>query len=171
MVLIACAIRLDTPGPVFYRQERVGQHGKIFMLRKFRSMKMDAEAVGKPVWAMRKDPRVTRVGRLIRSTRMDELPQLLNVLSGEMSFIGPRPERPHFVETLANAIPHYCDRSCIKPGITGWAQVKFPYGASIEDARMKLAYDLYYIKHRSPLLNLLITVATIRVILFQEGSR
>jgi exopolysaccharide biosynthesis polyprenyl glycosylphosphotransferase len=171
MVLVALAIRLESPGPVFYRQERVGRHGHVFMLRKFRSMAVDAESVGKPVWAARKDPRVTRVGRFIRRTRIDELPQLLNVLTGEMSFIGPRPERPHFVAQLTAAIPHYADRECLKPGITGWAQVKFPYGASIEDARMKLAYDLYYLKHRSLFLNLMILFATVRVILFQEGSR
>jgi exopolysaccharide biosynthesis polyprenyl glycosylphosphotransferase len=171
MLLIALAIKLDTHGPVFYSQERVGRHGKVFKLRKFRSMVVNAESVGKPVWAAHKDSRITAIGRLIRATRMDELPQLLNVLFGEMGFIGPRPERPHFVDRLAECIPHYNDRACVKPGITGWAQVRFPYGASIEDARMKLAYDLYYIKHRSLLLNAMIMVATIRVILFQEGAR
>jgi exopolysaccharide biosynthesis polyprenyl glycosylphosphotransferase len=171
MVLVAAAIRIESRGPVFYRQERVGRYGRVFMLRKFRSMAVDAEAVGKPVWAAAKDPRVTRVGRFIRRTRVDELPQLINVLAGEMSFIGPRPERPQFVRQLTAAIQHYADRECLKPGITGWAQVKFPYGASIEDARMKLAYDLYYVKHRSLFLNLMIMFATVRVILFQEGSR
>ncbi len=171
MALVAAAIKLDSPGPVFYRQERVGRHGQMFMLRKFRSMTVNAEAIGAPMWAVRNDPRMTRIGRLIRRARIDELPQMLNVLAGEMSFIGPRPERPHFVQRLSAAIPNYADRACLKPGITGWAQIKFPYGASVEDARMKLAYDLYYVKHRSLFLNLLIMVATVRVILFQEGSR
>ena len=171
VVLAALAIKAESPGPVFYCQERVGRHGRVFMLRKFRSMVRDAEAVGAPVWAAQDDPRVTRIGRLMRRTRIDELPQVLNVLSGEMSFIGPRPERPHFVERLTALIPGYAGRTCLKPGITGWAQIKFPYGASVEDARMKLAYDLYYVKHRSLFLNLLILVSTVRVILFQEGSR
>jgi lipopolysaccharide/colanic/teichoic acid biosynthesis glycosyltransferase len=138
---------------------------------KFRSMWTDAEAEGKPRWAARNDSRVTRVGAFIRSTRIDELPQLINVLRGEMSFIGPRPERPHFVEELARDIPLYRDRAYVKPGITGWAQVNFPYGASVEDARQKLSYDLYYVKNRSLFLDLLILVSTIRVILFQEGAR
>ncbi|WP_276968345.1 exopolysaccharide biosynthesis polyprenyl glycosylphosphotransferase, partial [Metallibacterium scheffleri] len=170
MLLIALIIKLDSPGPVFYRQERVGLHGKTFMLLKFRSMRTDAEAAG-PVWARTADPRVTRVGRFIRRTRIDELPQLLNVLRGEMSFVGPRPERPHFIAELARAIPRYHDRAFVKPGITGWAQVNFPYGASIEDARMKLAYDLYYISHRNLFLDFLILFSTVRVILLQEGSR
>jgi sugar transferase (PEP-CTERM system associated) len=170
MLLTALLIKLDSPGPVFYRQERVGLHGKTFMLLKFRSMRTDAEAAG-PVWARTADPRVTRVGRFIRRTRIDELPQLLNVLRGEMSFVGPRPERPHFISELARAIPRYHDRAFVKPGITGWAQVNFPYGASIEDARMKLAYDLYYISHRNLFLDFLILFSTVRVILLQEGSR
>ena len=170
MLLTALVVRLDSPGPVLYRQVRVGQHGRPFTLLKFRSMKVDAEARG-PAWAAQSDPRVTRVGSFMRRTRIDELPQLLNVLRGEMSFIGPRPERPHFVEQLAEIIPHYRERALVKPGLTGWAQVNFPYGASVEDARMKLSYDLYYVKHRSLLLNLLILFATVRVILFQEGAR
>jgi lipopolysaccharide/colanic/teichoic acid biosynthesis glycosyltransferase len=156
---------------VFYRQERVGQGGQRFMLLKFRSMRTDAEAQGKPVWASRGDPRVTRVGRFLRLTRIDEIPQVLNVLRGDMAFVGPRPERPAFVEELTQVIPRYEDRAFVKPGITGWAQVNYPYGASIEDARMKLAYDLYYLSRRSLFLDLLILVATIRVVLFQEGSR
>lgn len=170
MLLTALVVRLDSPGPVLYRQVRVGLHGRPFTLLKFRSMKVDAEARG-PAWAAQSDPRVTRVGSFMRRTRIDELPQLLNVLRGEMSFIGPRPERPHFVEQLAQIIPHYRERASVKPGLTGWAQVNFPYGASVEDARMKLSYDLYYVKHRSLLLNLLILFATVRVILFQEGAR
>ncbi|MGC8468527.1 MAG: exopolysaccharide biosynthesis polyprenyl glycosylphosphotransferase [Acetobacteraceae bacterium] len=171
MLLAAVAIRLDSAGPVFYRQERVGRDGRSFMLVKFRSMSLDAEAGLGPCWAAEHDSRVTRVGRFIRRVRIDELPQLFNVLRGEMSMIGPRPERPHFVARLAEAIPGYRDRAYVKPGITGWAQVNFRYGASIEDARMKLAYDLYYVKHRSLFLDLLILISTLRVVLFQEGSR
>jgi sugar transferase (PEP-CTERM system associated) len=171
MLLTAMLIRLDSPGPVLYRQRRVGLHGKTFTLFKFRSMAMDAEAGGKPRWAMKQDPRITRVGNFIRPMRIDELPQLINVLRGEMSMIGPRPERPHFVEQLTRIIPFYRERSYVKPGITGWAQVNFPYGASVEDARQKLAYDLYYVKNRGVLLDLLILLATVRVILFREGAR
>jgi len=170
MLLVALLVRLDSPGPVLYRQERVGLGGRSFTLLKFRSMRADAEARG-PVWAKQRDARVTRIGSFMRRTRIDELPQLLNVLRGEMGFIGPRPERPHFVEKLAEVIPYYRERARVKPGLTGWAQVNFPYGASIEDARGKLSYDLYYVKHRSLLLDLSILFATVRVILFQEGSR
>jgi lipopolysaccharide/colanic/teichoic acid biosynthesis glycosyltransferase len=165
------AIKLDSTGPVFYRQRRVGQFDKSFTLLKFRSMTVDAEAGGNPVWAQQNDPRVTRVGRFIRATRIDELPQLVNVLVGEMSLVGPRPERPHFVEQLSRAIPFYRQRSYVKPGVTGWAQINFPYGASIEDAREKLAYDLYYIKNRSLLLDAAVLVSTIRVVLFGKGAR
>ena len=170
MLLTALMVRLDSPGPVFYRQERVGLNGEVFTLFKFRSMRVDAELKG-PTWASQSDPRITRVGSFLRRTRIDELPQLVNVLRGQMSFIGPRPERPHFVEKLSEVVPHYRDRTSVKPGLTGWAQVNFPYGASIEDARVKLSYDLYYVKHRSLLLDLLILIATIRVILFAEGAR
>lgn len=170
MALTAILIRLDSPGPALYRQERVGLHGRPFTLLKFRSMRLDAEAGG-PAWAARNDTRVTRIGNFLRLTRIDELPQLFNVLKGEMAFVGPRPERPHFVDQLAEVIPSYRDRSAVKPGITGWAQVNYPYGASVEDARQKLSYDLYYVKRRSLFLDLLILVATVRVILFQEGSR
>jgi sugar transferase (PEP-CTERM system associated) len=170
MALTALLIRLDSPGPVLYRQERVGLHGRVFTLLKFRSMRQDAEARG-PAWAAQQDPRVTRIGGFIRRARIDELPQLINVLKGEMGFVGPRPERPHFVDQLAEVIPFYRDRACVKPGITGWAQVNYPYGASIEDARQKLSYDLYYVKHRNLFLDLLILIATVRVILFQEGAR
>ena len=171
LVLTAIAIRLDSAGPILYRQERVGLGGRTFSLLKFRSMRPDAEAGGAPRWAARHDDRVTRVGRFIRLTRIDEIPQAINVLRGDMSLVGPRPERPVFVEQLGRLIPHYHDRASVRPGITGWAQVNYPYGASVEDARMKLAYDLYYIGRRSLFLDLLILVATVRVILFQEGSR
>ncbi len=171
MLIVAALIKLDSDGPVLYRQKRVGLHGRVFTLLKFRSMRVDAEAGGKARWAMRNDPRVTRVGSIMRATRIDELPQLLNVVRGEMSFIGPRPERPEFVAELARIIPLYHDRAYVKPGITGWAQVNFPYGASVEDARQKLSYDLFYVKNRSLFLDLLILVSTVRVILFQEGAR
>ena len=170
MLLAAIAIRLESAGPVLYRQERTGLQGHPFVLYKFRSMCEDAERSG-PTWAAQRDSRVTRVGAFIRSTRIDELPQLLNVLRGEMSFIGPRPERPHFVAQLAEVIPAYRRRAQVKPGLTGWAQVNYPYGASVEDARMKLSYDLYYVTHRSLVLDVLILFATVRVILFREGAR
>ena len=134
-------------------------------------MTADAEAGGSPRWAQKQDPRITRVGRFIRATRIDELPQLANVIRGEMSLVGPRPERPHFVEQLARAIPFYRQRAYVKPGLTGWAQVNFPYGASVEDAREKLAYDLYYVKNRTIMLDMIILISTIRVVLFREGAR
>ncbi len=171
VALTALAVRMDTPGPILYRQDRVGLCGRGFTLLKFRSMRVDAEAGGKPRWAAKRDSRVTRVGAFIRSTRIDELPQLLNVLRGDMSLVGPRPERPHFVEQLAALIPFYNERAYVKPGITGWAQVNYPYGASVEDAREKLAYDLYYLKNRGLFLDFLVLMATVRVILFREGAR
>ncbi len=170
LLLAMLAIHLDSPGPLFYRQDRVGLHGRVFTLFKLRSMRLDAEAGG-PAWAAQHDSRVTRVGGFLRRTRIDELPQLFNVLRGEMAIVGPRPERPHFVGQLARAIPFYGDRAAVRPGITGWAQVNYPYGASVEDARHKLSYDLYYIKRRSLFLDMLILIATVRVVLFQEGSR
>jgi exopolysaccharide biosynthesis polyprenyl glycosylphosphotransferase len=170
MLLTAAAIRLDSPGPVLYRQERAGLHGRPFTLLKFRSMHADAEACG-PVWAAQRDPRVTRIGSFIRLTRIDELPQLFNILHGRMSFIGPRPERPHFVAQLQQVLPLYAERMSVKPGLTGWAQVNYPYGASVEDARAKLSYDLYYVKHRSLLLDLMILLGTVRVVLFRRGAR
>lgn len=170
MVVVAVLVRFDSSGPVLYRQERVGRNGQSFTLLKFRSMRPNAEATG-PTWAQQRDPRVTRVGSFMRRTRIDELPQLINILRGEMSFIGPRPERPHFVEQLAAEIPFYRERARVKPGLTGWAQVNYPYGASVEDARAKLSYDLYYVKNRSLLLDILILLSTVRVILFQEGAR
>lgn len=168
--IVAVIVRLDSPGPVLYRQERVGLNSRPFTLLKFRSMRLDAEASG-PRWAQQKDPRVTRVGLFMRKTRIDELPQLINILVGEMSFIGPRPERPHFVHQLSALIPSYEERARVKPGLTGWAQVNYPYGASVEDARAKLSYDLYYVKNRTFLLDLLILLSTVRVILLQEGAR
>jgi exopolysaccharide biosynthesis polyprenyl glycosylphosphotransferase len=171
MALTALAVKIESSGPVFYRQQRVGQFDKTFTLFKFRSMTADAEASGSPRWAEKEDPRITRVGHFIRATRIDELPQLANVIRGEMSMVGPRPERPHFVEQLARAIPFYRQRAYVKPGLTGWAQVNFPYGASVEDAREKLAYDIYYVKNRTIVLDLIILVSTIRVVLFREGAR
>jgi len=170
MLLTALAVRLETAGPVLYKQERVGENGRLFTLCKFRSMRADAET-GTPIWAKEKDDRVTRVGRFIRITRLDELPQLWNVLRGDMSFVGPRPERPFFVEQLAAAIPFYTDRHAVKPGVTGWAQVKYRYGSSIEDAMEKLRYDLYYIKHLSVLFDLTIVIDTVKVILSGKGAK
>lgn len=168
--LVTALVKLDSPGPVFYRQERIGLGGRIFTLVKFRSMRTDAEAAG-PRWASEQDPRVTRLGRFLRRTRIDELPQLLNVLTGNMSLVGPRPERSCFVEQLNQAIPHFAARVVVKPGVTGWAQVNHPYGASVEDARQKLAYDLYYLQHRSLRLDLRIMLATVRVMVCGTGAR
>jgi exopolysaccharide biosynthesis polyprenyl glycosylphosphotransferase len=171
LLLAALAIKLDSPGPIFYRQERVGLGGRVFAFYKLRSMRVDAEVGGTPSWAALRDRRVTRVGSFMRRTRIDEIPQMVNVLRGDMCFIGPRPERPHFVNQLERVLPFYADRHHVKPGITGWAQVNCSYGASIEDARKKLVYDLYYVKHRSLFLDLLVMISTVRVILFQEGAR
>lgn len=157
--------------PVFYRQRRVGYEGAIFDVLKFRSMRTDAEKSGKPVWASKGDLRVTRVGRFIRKYRIDELPQILNVLRGDMSFVGPRPERPEFVEKLSKSIPFYRERHCVKPGITGWAQLSYPYAASESDAVEKLQYDLYYVKHHSLLFDLVILLQTAEVVLWGHGSR
>lgn len=170
MLLTALAVRLESPGPVIYRQARVGLHEKEFMVYKFRSMRQDAEKNG-AVWAQANDVRVTRVGKIIRKTRLDELPQLWNVLKGDMSFIGPRPERMTFVRELKKTIPYYGLRHTVKPGLTGWAQVRYPYGASEEDARRKLEYDLYYIKNMSLLLDLNIIFKTAGVVLFPKGAR
>jgi exopolysaccharide biosynthesis polyprenyl glycosylphosphotransferase len=171
MLIAALVIKCDSRGPVFYRQERVGLNGRRFALLKFRSMRQDAEADGRPVWAAARDDRITWVGGFMRRTRIDELPQLFNVLCGEMSLVGPRPERPHFVDHLGKIIPFYDERHTVLPGITGWAQVNYPYGASVEDARQKLAYDLYYIANRSLLLDLRILLATVAVVIFQKGAR
>jgi exopolysaccharide biosynthesis polyprenyl glycosylphosphotransferase len=167
--LVALAIRLDSPGPVFYSQQRVGYRGRAFRVWKFRSMVQAAEADGLAVWARPGDPRVTRVGRFLRATRLDELPQVLNVLRGEMSIVGPRPERPEFVAELEKVIPFYRARLLVKPGLTGWAQIKYRYGSSAEDALVKLQYDLYYVKHRSLLLDALILAKTVPVILRFAG--
>ncbi|HIJ96942.1 MAG TPA: TIGR03013 family PEP-CTERM/XrtA system glycosyltransferase [Desulfuromonadales bacterium] len=169
--LIACAIKLDSPGPIFFRQQRVGMKEKPFMLFKFRSMRQDAEQGTGAVWAGKNDPRVTTLGKFLRNTRIDEIPQLINVLKGEMSFVGPRPERPEFVEKLQQLIPFYSKRHFIKPGLTGWAQVRYPYGASVEDAIEKLRYDLYYLKNIGPFLDTLIFFDTIKVVLFGKGVR
>lgn len=171
MVLTALAIKLDSPGPVIYRQERVGLGGRRFMCLKFRSMTVDAEKDGVARWASKNDARVTRVGRFIRKTRIDELPQLLSVLKGEMSMVGPRPERPSFVEELKQHIPFYDLRHSVKPGVTGWAQVRYSYGASLEDARRKHQFDLYYVKNNSLFLDVLVLIETVSVVLFREGAR
>jgi sugar transferase (PEP-CTERM system associated) len=170
IVLTAIAIKLDSRGPVFYRQERVGIHKVVFNIIKLRSMRVDAEKNG-PVWAGQEDPRVTRVGRIIRKLRIDELPQFINVLRGDMSFIGPRPERPVFVDQLEREISFYSQRHLVKPGLTGWAQIRYPYGASVEDAIEKLQYDLYYIKNQSPVLDAIIVFETIRIVIFGKGAR
>ncbi len=167
-ILTAVLIRLESPGGVFYKQERVGKNGVPFNVIKFRSMRADAEKAG-PVWARQDDDRTTRIGRFIRKTRIDEIPQFWNILRGEMDFVGPRPERPHFVSQLAEEIPYYEQRHLIAPGLTGWAQIKYPYGASIEDARQKLQYDLYYIKNQSLMLDAAILFETIKIILFGRG--
>ena len=169
MLATAAAIWLDDGRPVFYRQDRVGENGRIFVLSKFRSMRKDAEH-GTPMWAKDGDDRVTRIGRVIRKTRLDELPQLWNVIRGDMSFVGPRPERPYFVEELSRAIPFYQQRHAVKPGLTGWAQVKYRYGSSLEDAMEKLRYDLYYIKHLAVFFDLTIVFDTVKVVLFGKGA-
>lgn len=171
ILLTAIAIKLDSSGLVFFLQERVGKDGRIFKLIKFRSMKIDAEASTGPVWAQVDDPRITRVGRFIRRTRIDEIPQFINVLKGDMHLVGPRPERLHFTKQLQEVIPYYSERHSVKPGITGWAQVKYPYGATIDEAREKLKYDLYYIKNISILLDLWIVLQTVKIVLLGRGSR
>ena len=170
VLLTAILIKLDSRGPVFYKQERIGKNGRPFVLVKFRSMRVDAEKEG-PVWATKGDDRTTRVGRIIRKIRVDEIPQFWNILRGEMSFVGPRPERPHFVAQLAQEIPYYEQRHLIAPGLTGWAQIKYPYGASVEDARQKLQYDLFYIKNHSLFLDAIILFETIKIILFGRGAQ
>jgi sugar transferase (PEP-CTERM system associated) len=168
-VATAILIKLDSKGPIFYKQERVGKGGRVFRVIKFRSMKTDAEANGMPMWAATNDERTTRVGRVIRKLRIDEVPQFWNILLGEMSFVGPRPERPHFVEQLAREIPYYEHRHLVAPGLTGWAQIKYPYGASVADATQKLQYDLYYIKNQSLTLDMVIVFDTIKTVLFGKG--
>lgn len=170
LLLVAAAIKLDSRGPVFYRQERTGQGGRSYFLWKFRSMRTDAEKNG-AVWAKKDDDRVTRVGRFIRRTRIDEIPQVFNVLTGDMSFVGPRPERPVFISQLKQQIPFYALREAVKPGITGWAQIRYPYGASVEDARNKLEFDLYYVKNGSLFLDVGIIFHTVRHVLLGRGAR
>lgn len=170
VVLTAIAVKLESPGPVIYRQERVGLGGRSFMCLKFRSMRIDAEKDGVARWATKNDSRVTRVGAFIRKMRIDELPQLISVLKGEMSLVGPRPERPSFVAQLQQQIPFYDIRHSVKPGVTGWAQVRYSYGASVEDARRKHQFDLYYVKNNSLFLDLLVLVETVSVVLFREGA-
>jgi len=171
MALAAVAVRLTSPGPALYVQQRVGMNGRVFPIYKFRSMRADAEATTGAVWAAPgDDPRVTKVGRLLRRSRIDELPQLWNVIRGDMSLVGPRPERPEFVENLTRQIPFYSQRHVVRPGLTGWAQVRYAYGASVEDAMEKLQYDLYYIKNRSIALNLYIIVETAKTVITRSGS-
>ena len=170
IVLFALLVKLDSKGPAFFRQKRVGLYGQHFDVIKLRSMRIDAEAEGAK-WACKDDPRATRIGRFIRKVRIDELPQAWTVLKGEMSFVGPRPERPEFVEELEDQLPYFAERHMVKPGITGWAQINYPYGASIEDSRHKLEYDLYYAKNYTPFLDLLIILQTLRVVLWHEGAR
>jgi sugar transferase (PEP-CTERM system associated) len=169
--LLALAIRLESPGPILFRQLRVGENEIPFLLYKFRSMRQDAESATGAVWAQVDDPRVTRLGNFLRKSRLDEIPQLFNVLKGEMSFVGPRPERPEFIEKLKERIPYYGSRHCVKPGVTGWAQVSYPYGASEADALEKLRYDLYYIKNYSLPLDFLIILETVKVVLCGKGGR
>jgi sugar transferase (PEP-CTERM system associated) len=171
MLLAAAAIAIEDGGPVFYQQERVGRNGRIFSVLKFRSMHKNAEEGGLPTWAAANDPRVTRVGRVLRTLRIDELPQMFNVFKGEMSFVGPRPERAYFVNQLIGEVPYYNVRHSIKPGVTGLAQVRYQYGASKDDAIQKLQYDLYYVKNNSLFLDLLILIDTVQVVLMGKGSR
>ena len=170
MAAVALAVKWTSPGPALYRQERVGQHGRVFTVLKFRSMRQDAEAGTGAVWATKNDSRVTPVGRFLRKSRLDELPQLLNVLSGDMSLVGPRPERPEFVRQLTEQIPFYGQRHIIRPGLTGWAQVRYSYGSSVEDAMEKLQYDLFYIKNLSIPLDLFIIFSTIKTVLLRRGT-
>jgi len=171
MLLVAVAVRTTSPGPVLYHQRRVGRHGREFIAHKFRTMRDDAESATGPVWSMANDTRVTPVGGFLRRTRLDEMPQLWNVLLGDMSFVGPRPERPEFVRQLSERIPYYGQRHVIKPGLTGWAQVRYTYGASVEDAIEKLQYDLYYIKNLSIALDFVIVLETIKTVVTRKGAR
>ena len=171
LAVLAALIKLESEGPVFYSQERVGRGGKIYRLHKLRTMRIDAETVSGPVWAAQKDPRVTRIGAFLRKTRLDEIPQVFAVFRGDMSFVGPRPERPFFVQQLKSQIPFYGMREALKPGITGWAQIRYPYGSSVEDARAKLEYDLYYVQHQSLFLDLAICFHTVKTVLFGRGAR
>jgi sugar transferase (PEP-CTERM system associated) len=170
-LLVAIAIRLDSPGPIFFSQMRVGERRRIFRMHKFRSMVRDAEKLSGPMWAQEDDPRITRVGKLLRRFRIDELPQFWNVLKGEMSFVGPRPERDEFVQELEKTVPYYRERLSVKPGITGWAQVNYGYCATIGESIEKLNYDFFYIKNMSNLMDLLVMLRTIKILLFGHGVR
>jgi sugar transferase (PEP-CTERM system associated) len=171
MLVTAILIKLESTGPVLYLQERVGLNGRLFRVVKFRSMCANAEMDGQPRWAAAGDARVTRVGRLIRKLRIDELPQLFSVLGGDMSLVGPRPERPFFVDQLTRELPYYAVRQSVKPGVTGWAQVRYHYGASVEDAAEKLQYDLYYVKNHSLFLDLVVLFETVGVVLLGKGAQ
>jgi sugar transferase (PEP-CTERM system associated) len=169
--LIMLAIKLDSEGPVLYAQTRVGKAGRLFKVLKFRTMRVDAEAESGPQWAGDNDPRVTRVGRFLRTSRLDEIPQLWCVLKGDMAFVGPRPERPEFVEWLSREIPYYNVRHMVRPGLTGWAQIKYKYGSTVEDAREKLQYDLFYMKNASIGLDLVIMFLTIKIVILRRGAQ
>ena len=171
LIALALWIKWDSPGPVLFRQERVGRFGKPFYIHKFRSMRVDAEKGGVAVWASKDDDRSTRVGRFIRKTRLDELPQLIAVLRGDMSFVGPRPERPQFVDMLNDEVRYYGVRHSVKPGLTGWAQLRYPYGASVRDAEEKLKFDLFYVKNHGLVFDLMILLQTVEVVLFGRGAR
>jgi lipopolysaccharide/colanic/teichoic acid biosynthesis glycosyltransferase len=170
MIIIALLVKVDSTGPVFYTQKRVGEKGEVFDIIKFRSMRVDAETSGSPQWAVRNDPRVTRAGKILRAMRLDELPQLINVLRGDLDFVGPRPERPEFVEELKRVIPYYTLRHSVKPGLTGWAQVMFPYSGTVEESKNKLQYDLFYIKNMSVKLDFLILFKTMKIVLLGRGA-
>jgi len=171
MALVALAVAIESPGGVLFRQKRVGLGGRVFEILKFRSMRVGAESSTGPVWAQHQDPRITRVGRVLRKLRLDELPQLINILRGDMSIVGPRPERPHFVEMLSEQIPYYGLRHSVPPGLTGWAQVCYPYGSTVEESREKLEYDLFYIKNMSLSLDLLILFSTLKIVLLGKGAK
>ena len=171
MLITALLIVLEDGFPIFYRQERVGLNGRLFNVVKFRSMRRDAEGDGKPRWATANDDRTTRVGRIIRKLRIDELPQLFSVLNGDMSLVGPRPERPYFVDQLTRDIPFYAVRHSVKPGVTGWAQVSYPYGASVDDSMQKLQYDLYYVKNHTLFLDIVVLFETVGVVLTGKGAQ
>jgi sugar transferase (PEP-CTERM system associated) len=171
MLAVALLVKLTSRGPVFYHQERVGLGGRTFQVHKFRSMRQDAEAATGPVWSAKNDSRITPTGHFLRRTRLDELPQMWNVLRGDMSIVGPRPERPTFVAELTEKIPFYGQRHVVKPGLTGWAQVRYTYGASVEDAIEKLQYDLYYIKNLSLALDVVIVLETIKTVVLRRGAQ
>ena len=171
LLLVAILIKIDSPGPIIYSQTRIGQKGKVFRIYKFRSMRDNAEVNGIPQWAEKEDPRITRIGRILRISRIDELPQLFNVIRGDLNLVGPRPERPEFVEKLKNLIPYYALRHTVNPGLTGWAQIMFPYGGTIDESKEKLQYDLFYIKNMSIKLDLFIIFSTIKTVLLGRGAR